>query len=330
VSYDNLAIELLDPRTGTLRPIVARGVDADYYMLAWEPGEEGLATWVVDHGVPQLVMDEMLDERISQDPTKGPVEGSIICAPLRGPGGVVGVLTLERLGTSSRYDDDDFEVVRLFAGQVSVALRNAEHYRAARVRAETDGLTGLLNYASFRDKLGGISLTGDLFSLLMIDLDGFRAVNAAYKHQGGNVVLRRVAAAIRAAARESDDVFRYGGDEFCILLPRTDAVGATIVAERVREAVAAVEAPVRARGGRGPRITASIGVATMPGDATDADALVDAADRGAFYAKAHGGNRVTSAAESVSIADAFEPTGPGRVESEASAIEELLDEGTAD
>ncbi len=325
VSYDNLAIELLDPRTGTLRPIVARGADADYYLLAWEPGEEGLATWVVEHGVPQLVVDEMLDPRISQDPTKGPVEGSIICAPLRGPSGVVGVLTLERLGTSSRYDEDDFELVRLFAGQVSIALRNAEHYRAARVRAETDGLTGLLNYASFRDKLGGLSLAGEPFSLLMIDLDGFKAVNSTYLYQGGNVVLRRAAAAIRSAARESDDVFRFGGDEFCVLLPHTDVLGARIVGERVREAVAGVEPPSRARGGRGLRITASVGIAALPEDAETADALVDVASRGAFFAKAQGGDRVATAAESAGIADEFEPTGPGRVESEVTAIEELLD-----
>ncbi len=325
VSYDNLAIELLDPRTGTLRPIVARGVDADYYLLPWEPGEQGLATWVVDHGAAQLVVDEMDDQRIAQDPTKGPVEGSIICAPLRGPSGVVGVLTLERLGTSSRYDEDDFELVRLFAGQVSVALRNAEHYRAARVRAETDGLTGLLNYASFRDKLGALSLSGEPFSLLMIDLDGFKAVNSAYLYQGGNTVLRRTAAAIRSAARESDDVFRFGGDEFCILLPRTDPSGARVVAERVRDAVATVEPPARARGGNGPRITASVGIATLLVDADNADALVDVASRGAFFAKARGGDRVATAEESAGIADEFEPTGPGRVESEVTAIEELLD-----
>ncbi len=325
VSYDNLAIELLDPRTGTLRPIVARGVDADYYLLPWEPGEEGLATWVVDHGLPQLVTDERSDPRVRLFPEQGHVDGSIICAPLHGPGGVAGVLTLERLGPERRYDEDDFELVRLFAGQVSVALRNAEHYRAARVRAETDGLTGLHNYESFRDKLASLVLAAEPFGLLMIDLDGFKAVNSAYLYQGGNVVLKRAAAAIRSAARESDDVFRFGGDEFCVLLPRTDVDGAQIVAERVREAVATVEPPPRARGRIGPRITASIGIASLPTDAATADGLVDVASRGAFYAKAQGGDRISTAQESAGIADEFEPTGPTRVESEVTTIEELLD-----
>jgi diguanylate cyclase (GGDEF)-like protein/excisionase family DNA binding protein len=324
VSYDNLAIELVDPRTGTLRPIVARGVDADYYLAPWEPGEQGLATWVVAHGEPELVADERNDPRVAQSPEQGPIDGSIICAPLRGPAGVVGVLTVERLGTASRYGEDDLELVRLFAGQVSVALRNAEHYRAARVRAETDGLTGLLNFASFREKLGELTLVGERFSLLMIDLDGFKAMNSAYLYQGGNVVLRRVASAIDAAARDTDDVFRFGGDEFCVLLPNTDAEGARQVAERVRAAVAAVEPPAGGHGRSRPRVSASIGSATFPVDATTDDALVDIASRGSFYAKANGGDRVATPRESAAIADAFEPTGPTRVESETTAVEELI------
>ena len=325
VSYDNLAIELVDPRAGTLRPIVARGVDAEYYMAPWEPGEQGLATWVVGHGEPELVVDERADTRVAQSPEQGPIDGSIICAPLRGPTGVVGVLTVERLGTESRYDEDDLELVRLFAGQVSVALRNAEHYRAARVRAETDGLTGLLNFASFRDKIGALALDGAPFGLLMIDLDGFKAVNTAYLLQGGNEILRRVASAIHAAARDTDDVFRFGGDEFCVLLPRTDESGARQVAERVRAAVEAIEPPARAHRGTRPRISVSIGTAAFPGDAGSADALVDIATRGAFFAKAHGGNRVATAADSIAIADEFEPMGPTPVDSETTAMDDILD-----
>ena len=314
VSYDNVCIELLDARTRTLRPIVARGVDADRYMEPWGPGEEGLATWVVTHGEPQLVIDERADPRIAIFPEQGPVDGSIIAVPLRGPEGVVGVLSVERMGAEHHYDEDDFELVRLFAGQVSIALRNAEHYRAARVQAETDGLTRLLNYASFRERIAQLETVGAAYSLLVIDLDGFRGVNTAYKHQGGNVVLQRVAAAIRTAARESDDVFRYGGDEFVVLLPDTDTAGALGVADRVRRAVAAVEPPMRPGRGPVPRISASIGVAACPDDASAVDVLIDAADRASFYAKREGGDRVATAAEGLRIADEFEPTGPTPVD----------------
>jgi diguanylate cyclase (GGDEF)-like protein/excisionase family DNA binding protein len=325
VWYDNVCIELLDSRTDTLRPIIARGVDADRYMQPWEAGEEGLATWVVANAAPALVVDELKDARVAIFPEQGSVEGSLIAVPLWGPQGVVGVLSVERMGTENRFDEDDFELVQLFAGQVSIALRNAEHYRAARVRAETDGLTGLHNYASFRDRLGALVFAGEPFSLLMLDLDGFRAVNAAYLYRGGNVVLQRAAAAIRSVARESDEVFRFGGDEFCVLLPRTDVDGARIVAERVREAIAGVEPPTRARRKDVPRITVSVGIATFPEDGATADLVVDVASRGAYFAKHEGGDRVATAAEGLLIADEFEPTGPTRVESEVTAIEELLD-----
>ncbi len=327
VSYDNVCIELLDTRTATLRPIIARGVDADRYMQPWAPGEEGVATWVVAHGEPQLVVDERADPRVFIFPGQEPVDGSIIAVPLRGPEGVVGVLSVERFGVEHRYDADDFELVRLFAGQVSIALRNAEHYRAARVQAETDGLTGLLNYTSFREHIGRLESADTTFSLLVIDLDGFRAVNTAFKHQGGNVVLQRVAAAIRAAARDSDDVFRYGGDEFVVLLPAADMVAALAVADRVRRAVAAVEPPARAGNGHMPAITASIGLAAFPDDATTADVLIDAADRATFYAKREGGDRVATAAEGLEIADAFEPTGPTPVDAYEDDLVEIATGG---
>ena len=76
---------------------------------AGERGEEGLATWVVAHAQPQLVDDELLDLRVRQFQATGPVEGSLICVPLRGPEGPLGVVSMERLGSEERFDEDDFE-----------------------------------------------------------------------------------------------------------------------------------------------------------------------------------------------------------------------------
>ena len=125
VEYDNVAIETLDRTTGRLRPLTAKGVHAAQYMEEWQPGEEGLATWVIANGEPQLVVDELLDPRVQQFDSTGPIEGSIICVPLRGRDGVVGVVSVERLGTEHRFDDEEFELVQLFAGQVSITLQNA-------------------------------------------------------------------------------------------------------------------------------------------------------------------------------------------------------------
>ncbi len=102
----------------------------------------------------------------------------MIVVPLRGRDGAIGVrLTVERLGAEHRLDDEEFELVQLFAAQASIALQNAELHRAVEVRAQTDGLTGLLNHGTFQEAARSApSARGDRFSLLMLDLDDFRDV----------------------------------------------------------------------------------------------------------------------------------------------------------
>src|SRR4029077_13116736 len=133
--------------------------------------EEGLATWVVAHNDPALVPDEASDTRVNQFRSLGELDGSMICVPLRGRDGATGVLTLERLGVEQRYSEEEFELVQLFAAQVSIALQNAEVHRAVEIRAQTDDPTGLLNHGSFQDWLTRDILAHDAFSLIMLDLD---------------------------------------------------------------------------------------------------------------------------------------------------------------
>lgn len=300
VHWDNISIEWVDPATGLLTPLMARGVHAEEYIKPWEPGEEGLATWVLGHGTPQLVRDELADPRIRQFDGTGDVEGSLICVPLHGRDGVRGVVSLERLGTDNRFDDDDFELVQLFASQVSVAIRNAETYRAMEIEAQTDVLTGLLNQGTFVEWLARSVAAGERFGLLMLDLDRFKAVNDQLGHQAGDDVLRAVAAAVRGACRDSDRVFRYGGDEIIVLCPGADAGGALALAERIRAALAGLRTG-RSRGGT-DRITASIGVATFPEYGPGPDEVLLAADRACFVAKRRGRDRIATADEGLALA----------------------------
>jgi diguanylate cyclase (GGDEF)-like protein/excisionase family DNA binding protein len=309
IDCDNVAIEVIDPTSGLLRPLTARGIHEAHYLEPWEPGETGLATWVVEHNEPVYVDDERADPRVNHFRTAGTVDGSLIVVPLRGRAGAIGVLTIERLGVGNTFSPEEFDLVKLFAAQVSIALQNAEVFAAVEIRAQTDALTGILNHGTFEDYLERTVHDGSNFGLIMLDLDDFRTVNNTMGHQAGDGVLSRIASGLVRAGRDTDLVFRYGGDEFTFLLPHTDAAGTLHVAERARAAVKNL----------GGSVTASIGVATFPADGDTASAVLLAADRACFLAKRDGRDRVATAAEGLILAAEFSLQQPTPVDSEVTA-----------
>jgi diguanylate cyclase (GGDEF)-like protein len=226
-------------------------------------------------------------------------------APLRSrDGGVAGVLTLERLGVEARFEDAEFELIKLFAGHVSIALANALAHEAVEIRARTDALTGLKNQGTFGEYLTRTTGRGQPFSLLIIDLDDFKSFNDQYGHEAGNRLLQSIAQSIRRACRETDEVFRYGGDEFAIVLTGASGRGALEAARKVSEAVQSATVPgVR----RATGLTCSIGVASFPVDGADRDALLLAADRACYAAKRRGRSLVATAVEGRSLAGEFLP-----------------------
>jgi diguanylate cyclase (GGDEF)-like protein/excisionase family DNA binding protein len=304
VGWDNVAVELVDANTGVLVPVMAKGADAAEYLEPWLPGETGLAPWVVERNEAVLVHDQFDDSRVLPL-TAGPVHGGLICVPLRGRNGAIGVLTLERLGAGRFFSEQEFELVKLFAAQVSIAVQNAETHGAIARQAETDDLTGLGNHRSFRNALGAAVGSGEPFSLMMVDLDRFKLVNDNFGHQAGNEFLRKIARAIVGASRDTDAVFRYGGDEFAVLLPHTDAQHVGPVADRIRRALSDTAGPAFGSTAAGNHVDASAGVATYPADGTTPDAILLAADRACFVAKRAGGGRVATASEGMALAGEF-------------------------
>jgi diguanylate cyclase (GGDEF)-like protein/PAS domain S-box-containing protein len=160
--------------------------------------------------------------------------------------------------------------------------------------ATTDGLTGLKNHRTFRERLADevscASRYGPPLSVVLLDIDHFKQYNDTYGHPAGDGVLKAVASILQSCARDTDIVARYGGEEFVLILPQTDEHGAAAFAERLRVSVESHPWPLRA-------VTASFGVAVQHlGGESEAD-LVARADRALYQSKAAGRNCVTCAAE---------------------------------
>ena len=157
----------------------------------------------------------------------------------------------------------------------------------------TDGLTGVHNHRYFQERLREefrrAQRYDDTLSLILIDLDHFKAFNDTHGHQVGDIVLCDVAGSLQRSVRETDLLARYGGEEFAILLPRTPLAGALTVAERVwRELGQLHTGPQRTL-----RVTASLGISTFPHHAvSSAELLVRAADQALYRAKDEGRNRI--------------------------------------
>ncbi|HWH23771.1 MAG TPA: GAF domain-containing protein, partial [Candidatus Limnocylindria bacterium] len=308
---DNVVIDRYDEGAGLIRPLVAHGINAADFMARTLTDREGVGAVVVRTGQALLVRDMLADPRIIHFDRQEPHPGALIVVPLRARDRVTGLLSIERLGETASFSQDELELVQLFAAHVSIALNNARVHRAVELRAETDALTGLWNQGALDQHLQRTVEDGAPFGLLMVDLDNFKDYNDRFGHQAGNLILRRLGQAIRSACRHSDLVFRYGGDEFAVLLPNTPARRVPTVAGKVSEAVRSLE---HDGGGEPAGLSCSIGWAALPADAADAAGIVLAADRACYAAKRQGRDRIADAAEGLASAPEFKSPAPTPVD----------------
>ena len=192
-----------------------------------------------------------------------------------------------------RLETEDKDKAVILCHQFALALRRVKLYQEIEQTAITDSLTGLhtRRYALERldEELTRAKSRRMDMAVLMIDIDHFKNCNDRYGHLVGDQILREVGDIIRSSTREIDIAGRYGGEEFCIVLPDTDLSGARYAAERIRSAaeertITAYDATVH--------ITVSVGIATYPADARKSSELIDKADWTLYKAKKQGRNRV--------------------------------------
>jgi len=219
--------------------------------------------------------------------------GSSVIIPLVIQTKVMGLLGAHDRGEETMPKEKEL-ILYLMSGQIASVLDNASLHQHTRLLASTDGLTGLLNYRSFQERLQHeferSRRYGSNLSLILIDVDNFKQVNDNYGHQQGDIVLRGIAMILKRWSREVDILARYGGEEFVIILPETSLENAYQVAERIRREV---ENHVFKLPTAEVKVTVSLGVASYPHHGvTSKDMLIECADDAMYKAKRMGRNKV--------------------------------------
>jgi diguanylate cyclase (GGDEF)-like protein len=221
---------------------------------------------------------------------------SLISTPLIAGEKTLGILRLDS-GTVHQFSTDDLRFLRTIADLTSIAIENAQLYESLEMMAIKDGLTGLYLRRHMLERLGEeisrkIHRGSDL-SFLMIDLDRFKQYNDSFGHMAGDIVLKTIAQLLeKHFSQPTEMVCRYGGEEFCVLLPRCPKSKAFALADELREKIEACEIILRRQK---THVTVSIGVAAFPKDARAKDDLIFKADEALYQAKETGRNKVCAA-----------------------------------
>jgi diguanylate cyclase (GGDEF)-like protein len=278
------------------RVVVVVRVDGSW--VAWgdhgASGEDAgplgrVADAVLDDGQPRLVRS--LDDGLLAAQLPG--AHNVVVAPLTGDDEPLGLVAAEwGHGPRARIPALTVSSLLQSVAHTALALRNARLLDEVERLATRDEVTGLANrrlfQAQFPLEVGRHDRTASPLSLVLLDIDHFKAINDEFGHPAGDAVLRDVGQALAANTKSFDLAARYGGDEFVVLLPGCDAADAPRVADRLRTAASqAVSGPIA--------VSLSAGAATMPDDGGDGAALLAAADQALYAAKRAGRDRVETA-----------------------------------
>ncbi len=261
----------------------------------WKAGERfpirGTATeWIATH-MRALVEADLSQERRFVTGKYHLKQGirSIAYIPLIVKGEAIGSIILgSRIPNA--YSQRHMMLLEQLASQIAMSVENSRLYAEASKKARIDELTGLLNRRSLDElivaEISRHSRYGGTFSIIILDLDGFKAFNDSYGHPAGDKLLARIGNILKSTIRSADQAFRYGGDEFAILLPNTPIDATNLVAERTRKQVASKTRT------NDISITASLGLASWPADGIGPAEVIAAADAALYQAKRSGGNKI--------------------------------------
>jgi diguanylate cyclase (GGDEF)-like protein len=295
---ERVSLLVFDQNTDALILKAAIGLAIDPANVSRLRLGEGVAGEVIKSG-KALMVDDIELSGLTPSPTERRYKTkSFISFPIAIAGRKIGVLNVTDKVGGGTYDEVDLSLLDIIGPQVALALERAEWQERAtefQLMSITDPLTTLPNrrYLEERlmEELNRTKRYDYPMSFLMIDIDDFKSYNDNNGHQAGDLALQITAHCLKAALRSADIASRYGGEEFCILLPQTSIDEAGVIADRIRHRVATTHFP---HGKSQPlgSVTVSIGVATYSEIVNSAETVIAAADRALYQAKSLGKDRV--------------------------------------
>ena len=301
IPADRVSLITMNPRLERVVHFVRGGPGRDRVVAAdfaelWD----GLVGHVMRERQPVISSSDRDDERegpLARARREATEDGAVMVAPLGYRGKIFGVITAVNRRDEPEFTNNDLTLLEAMANQAAMAIENARLFEEVERLAVTDELTGLNNRRGFFDlgrrEMERAQRTHRPVTALMLDLDGFKRINDTFGHAVGDEVLRHLGDRCRRAVRDIDLVGRYGGEEFCVLLPETDLKTALEVAERIRSSIA--DQPFdTAAGPLAIRISIGLALAGEDGGET-VETLLDRADTAMYYVKQEGGNAVKSA-----------------------------------
>ena len=295
---ERASLMIFDQTANELILKAASGLATDPDSVSAVRVGEGVSGEVIDTGKPVMVTDLRVAGRKAAPPERRYKTNSFISYPIMIGGRKVGVVNVTDKSGGGTYNEVDLSLLEIIGPQVALALERAEWQERAtefQLMSITDSLTGLPNRRYLEERLAEELNRSKRYdypmSFLMIDIDDFKAYNDKNGHQAGDVALQITAHCLKGALRSVDIASRYGGEEFCILLPQTGMVEAGAIADRIRHRVSTTEFP---HGKAQPlgHVTISVGVSTFLKNIDTSENIIAAADRALYQAKSKGKDRI--------------------------------------
>ncbi len=255
----------------------------------------GVLALTILEGMPFEINTEEATKKVDSDIKNKLKTEYFVTIPLKAKDKVLGAILVDNLFTKKPITKSDIRILTMFANHAGLAIENSKLYEQTVLLSKTDWLTKLWNSGEFHKRLSlaieKAKMNDAPLSLAMIDMDNFKMYNDTHGHLKGDGAIRTIAQLLKEKSRRGDVVARYGGEEFAIIMPFTDSEEAKLICDRLRVEIEKnfrESLPAKST----VKLTASIGIATFPHDATEKESLISRSDSALYEAKRRGKNMI--------------------------------------